>query len=165
MISTYRSLFITITVRKLDKLSHTLCAKSTGSGEFLAQMASNPENVSIWWRHHHTLDQDIKDLFCQQRLGKSALTLGHQHVIKSPSAHHTIGEINALMCDNPDNKVRGAYKGPTWGRQDPGWPHVGPMNLAIREYIMPWWRLYIRDYKRLTIKNITDIATRHPPGE
>ena len=21
--------------------------------------------------------------------------------------------------------------GPTWGRQDPGWPHVGHMNLAI----------------------------------
>ena len=23
--------------------------------------------------------------------------------------------------------------GPTWGRQDPGGPHVGPMNLAIWE--------------------------------
>ena len=23
------------------------------------------------------------------------------------------------------------YMGPTWGRQDPGGPHVGPMNLAI----------------------------------
>ena len=23
-----------------------------GTGEFLAQMASNAENVSIWWRHH-----------------------------------------------------------------------------------------------------------------
>ena len=22
------------------------------TGEFLAQMASNTENVSIWWRHH-----------------------------------------------------------------------------------------------------------------
>ena len=25
---------------------------SPGTGEFLAQMASNSENVSIWWRHH-----------------------------------------------------------------------------------------------------------------
>ena len=25
---------------------------SPGTGEFLAQMASNAENVSIWWRHH-----------------------------------------------------------------------------------------------------------------
>ena len=25
---------------------------SPGIGEFPAQMASNAENVSIWWRHH-----------------------------------------------------------------------------------------------------------------
>ena len=31
----------------------------------------------------------------------------------------------------PDSKVYGAYMGPTWGRQDPGGPHVGPMNLVI----------------------------------
>ena len=30
-----------------------------------------------------------------------------------------------------DSKVRGANMGPIWGRQDPGGPHVGPMNLAI----------------------------------
>ena len=30
-----------------------LCAwNSPGAGEFPAQMASNAENVSIWWRHH-----------------------------------------------------------------------------------------------------------------
>ena len=27
-----------------------------GTGEFPAQMASNAENVSIWWRHHVLLD-------------------------------------------------------------------------------------------------------------
>ena len=32
-----------------------------------------------------------------------------------------------------DNKVHGATMGPTWGREDPGGPHVGPMNLAIWE--------------------------------
>ena len=32
----------------------------------------------------------------------------------------------------PDSKVRVAYMGPIWGRQDPGGPHVGPMNFAIR---------------------------------
>ena len=31
----------------------------------------------------------------------------------------------------PDSKVHGANIGPIWGRQDPGGPHVGPMNLAI----------------------------------
>ena len=32
-----------------------------------------------------------------------------------------------------DSKVHGAYMGPTLGRQDPGEPHVGLMNLAIRD--------------------------------
>ena len=31
----------------------------------------------------------------------------------------------------PDNKVHGANIRSIWGRQDPGEPHVGPMNLAI----------------------------------
>ena len=41
------------------------------------------------------------------------------------------------MCDrpssdkSPDNKVHGANMGPFWGRQDPGGPHVGPMNFVI----------------------------------
>ena len=30
-----------------------------------------------------------------------------------------------------DSKVNGANMGPIWGRQDPGGPHVGPMNFAI----------------------------------
>ena len=31
----------------------------------------------------------------------------------------------------PDSKVHGANMGPIWGLQDPGGPHVGPMNFAI----------------------------------
>ena len=32
---------------------------------------------------------------------------------------------------SPDIKDHGANMGPIWGRQDPGGPHVGPMNFAI----------------------------------
>ena len=32
-----------------------------------------------------------------------------------------------------DSKVHGANMGPTWGLSTPDGPHVGPMNLAIRE--------------------------------
>ena len=32
---------------------------------------------------------------------------------------------------HPDSKVHGANMRPIWGRQDPGGPHVGHMNLAI----------------------------------
>ena len=40
--------------KKTSKLRVTgFCAgNSPGTGEFPAQMASNAENVSIWWRHH-----------------------------------------------------------------------------------------------------------------
>ena len=31
----------------------------------------------------------------------------------------------------PDSKIHVANMGPTWDRQDPGKPHVGPMYLAI----------------------------------
>ena len=42
-------------------------------------------------------------------------------------------EMVAVEIDNPDSKVHGASMGPIWGRQDPGGPHVGPMNFAIWE--------------------------------
>ena len=41
---------------------------------------------------------------------------------------------NKLATSNkydPHSKVDGANMGPTWARQDPGGPHVGPMNFAI----------------------------------
>ena len=40
--------------KKISKLRITgLCAgNSSVPGEYPAQMASNAENVSIWWRHH-----------------------------------------------------------------------------------------------------------------
>ena len=48
--------------RKNQKLSVTgLCVgNSPETGDFPAQMASNVENVSIWWRHHLTTASDIK---------------------------------------------------------------------------------------------------------
>ena len=35
----------------------------------------------------------------------------------------------------PDSKVHGDIIRPIWGRQDPGGPHVGPMNFPIWGYI------------------------------
>ena len=56
--------------KKTSKLRVSgLCAgNSPGTGEFPAQMASNAENVSIWWRHH-----DLRIL------GKPASNLGHEY--------------------------------------------------------------------------------------
>ena len=38
-----------------------------------------------------------------------------------------------LLPTSPNSKVHVANMVPTWGRQDPGGPHVGPMNFAIWE--------------------------------
>ena len=60
-----------------------------------------------------------------------AICLGHNQgcqiftsllgVANSPNFEHYI----------PDSKIHGDNVGPTWGRQDPGGPHVGHMNFAI----------------------------------
>ena len=41
--------------------------------------------------------------------------------------------IDGARSFNPDSKVHGANMGPTWVLSAPSGPHVGPMNLAIRE--------------------------------
>ena len=55
--------------KKTSKLRATgLCAgNSPGTGEFPAQMASNAENVSIWWRHHEIeiMEETMKRLSLQ----------------------------------------------------------------------------------------------------
>ena len=81
--------------KKTSKLRVTgLCAgNSPRNGEFPAQMASNAENVSIWWRHHekaqhtnpHTLvllyysvslaDLSTQCIKCMQNDYRYALTL------------------------------------------------------------------------------------------
>ena len=54
----------------------------------------------------------------------------------SSQIQHKIGElIVAHWCHIPDNKVHGANMGPTWVLSAPRGPHVGPMNLAIRDGI------------------------------
>ena len=46
----------------------------------------------------------------------------------------TFTKKNLYMHTIPDNKVHGANMGPTWVLAAPDGPHVGPMNLAIRDY-------------------------------
>ena len=44
-----------------------------------------------------------------------------------------ISEVSSKL---PDSKAHGANMGPIWGRQDPGGPHVGPMNFVSRVHII-----------------------------
>ena len=40
-----------------------------------------------------------------------------------------------IIGDNPESKAHGANMGSTWVLSAPDGPHIGPMNLAIREYL------------------------------
>ena len=57
------------------------------------------------------------------------------------------------MQASPDSKVHGANVGSIWGRQDPGGPHVGPMNFAIWEHIQS----YVCMDKLVHLKHSNDV--------
>ena len=42
------------------------------------------------------------------------------------------------MKENPEDKVYEDNMGPTWGQEDQGGSHVGPINLAIWEGKVDW---------------------------
>ena len=46
------------------------------------------------------------------------------------------GAIAGAILGCPDSKIHGANMGAIWGRQDPGGPHVGPMNFVI--WLVVW---------------------------
>ena len=45
---------------------------------------------------------------------------------------------NQVMLTNPDYKVHGANMGPIWVLLAHAGPHVGVVNFAIKEELLPW---------------------------
>ena len=66
---------------------------------------------------------------------------------------------------NPDSKVHGANMGPTWDLSAPDGPHVGPMNLAIREEII--LAIFHKEIWKHWIKHHLNglVQERHNPHE
>ena len=60
-----------------------------------------------------------------------ALGAGHLLALEVDSTYK--GPVMGQQRADPDSKVHGANMGPTWGRQDPGGPHISHMNIAIWE--------------------------------
>ena len=78
--------------KKTPKLRVTgLCAwNSPETGEFPAQMASNAENVSIWWRHHGESTNELKTENTSHWRYKSGMTSQLAcHWTVRPSANST----------------------------------------------------------------------------
>ena len=68
--------------KKTSKLCVTgLCVgNSPGTGEFPAQTASNAENVSIWWRHHASVERHW--MICGNSSHKLVIWYQNQYCIK-----------------------------------------------------------------------------------
>ena len=58
---------------------------------------------------------------------------GCRIILRPFSLHSMITDIGKT---SPDSKVHGANMGPSWVLPAPDGPHVGPMNLAIRVFIL-----------------------------
>ena len=53
---------------------------SPGTGEFPAQMASNAENVSIWWRHHDAVDINLDHIGFELQIYKGNMSCHDQPI-------------------------------------------------------------------------------------
>ena len=76
--------------------------------------------------------------------------LCHRRSDLSTSLHHRGYCMIALVY--PISKVRGTNMDPIWSRQDPGGPHVGPINFAI-------WVCNIGQYQTTTIRTKRESCT------
>ena len=104
-----------------------------------------PRNYLIMWLFLPFLCDFCMDFHTDSRgHGRSLWSMRH------PPDVVRVGALNSLVRtvlvnDIPDSKVHGANMGPTWVLAAPDGPHVGPMNLAIRDSLSSysWW---LHDY-------------------
>ena len=89
--------------------------------------------------------------FCPQVAFGQDLCSVSDESSRFPRSLLSILEAMSLELRDPLLRVGTAliasFMGPTWGRQDPGGPHVGPMNFAIWAIWTQWGRL--RPYRWL----------------
>ena len=84
----------------------------------------------------------VENLSCGQMLGSLHEPFSYKQ-LESPSYNLSSVIMTSGQHLAPDSKVHGTNMGPIWGQQDPGGPHVGPMNFVI------WGMLrYIVIYQR-----------------
>ena len=98
------------------------------------------------WQHHSTMggfyipagQLDVFSTTAQAKLISHKMDrLFILHHKSSHTSHYRKHDTALILYQLPyfrslpDSKIHGANMGPSWGRQDPGGPHVGPMKLAI----------------------------------
>ena len=81
------------------------------------------------WRHSNVLIMSVLLANCHCQMQEIGV-LWSQMI---PHFNCTWDILIRVVNDSLDIKAHGVNMGPTWGRQDPGGPHVGHRNLAIWE--------------------------------
>ena len=70
--------------------------------------------------------------------------IGNKSALVLVMAWHQTGEKPSLIA---------RFMGPIWGRQDPGGPHVGPMDFTIWAYLNQCWLRFLTPYGVTRIHN------------
>ena len=88
--------------------------------------------VCHWLNKYQFLISEVLCHWCESSFTVAILYNGsenftHKINVICPRSRWVIYKVQAV----PDSKVHGANMRPTWGRQDPGGPHVGHVNLVI----------------------------------
>ena len=57
------------------------------------------------------------------------MAISNAQAIDAYTREYDRNKVSQHASNNPDSGVHGANMGPTWGRQDPGGPHVDHMKM------------------------------------
>ena len=136
------------TSKKTSKLRVTgLCAgNSPVTDEFLAQMASNAENVSIWWRHHEQTGSSSIQLMAWYLFGANLLFIHYLLFTQKMNYGH---------LDHWEHTLIARFVGPTWGPSGADRTQVGPMLAPwtlLSEYLNKI--LISKRYAKYSLKSI-----------
>ena len=84
----------------------------------MRNLGQTSDVISVKW--YYDISQEHKNAMHMDRY------------VLGPYIKRKFQERERIQNNNyPDNKAHGVNMGPTWGRQDPDGPHIGPMNFAI----------------------------------
>ena len=124
-----------------------------GQHQFLSRNNIYPTDSMILWLTSYRQEIVISGSFLDQWTRYQFYSLSYKYVLFNNSYLYI---FRIKLYDNwyyhtfiptmiPDNKVHGANMGSTWVLSAPDGPHVGPMNLAIRDipnvagiHFKPW---------------------------
>ena len=92
----YSTIYSDADQRKHQSSTSLAFGKSPLTGEFPAQMASNAENVSIWWCHHFATSYDMFDIMASIKFYQNKFS----DLIHGTSNYVVKGKWQSLLLNN-----------------------------------------------------------------